>query len=141
MSGPVPQREDSLARPRSRKGKEIRPVTRGVMYEVTVPEPDPDWHPISLMLWEGIKTSGQSCYMQNSDWAWAWCLCEEMDKYKRSTKRSSMMAGILYSAMQGLLLTEGERRRVRIELHAPVEDSVPAAVLAIADYKRELGAA
>lgn len=37
-----------------------------------------------------------------------------------------------------LLVTEGDRRRVRIELQ-PEPEETPAAVLAIADYKRELG--
>jgi hypothetical protein len=51
------------------------------------------------------------------------------------------MAQTLYSALGNLLVTEGDRRRVRIELQEPEEETTPASVLAIADYRQELGLA
>lgn len=42
----------------------------------------------------------------------------------------------IYSALERSLVTEAHRRRVRIELHEPEDDSEPASVLAIADDKR-----
>jgi len=47
----------------------------------------------------------------------------------------------IYSAMERLLVTEADRRRVRIELHEPEDQGEPAAVVAIAAYKAELGVA
>ncbi len=142
MPGPVPNREENLARPRSRKGKEIRPVTKGTTLPAIIPEPDPNWHPIARMLWDSLQTSGQSAYYQSSDFAIAYSICDDIDVYKRQTKRSSMFAGVIYSAMASLLMTEGDRRRVRIELSdPPALNVVPASVTAIEAYKRELGAA
>ncbi|WP_372407220.1 hypothetical protein [Streptomyces luteireticuli] len=139
MPGPVPAREADLARPRERKGREVQPVTKGVARDVTVPDPDGDWHPIARRLWDSLETSGQSDFYQQSDWAFAFSLCDDLSHYKRSTKRSGQMLQTIYSAFERLLVAEGDRRRVRIELHEPEAEEQSAAVLAIADYKRDLG--
>lgn len=137
--GPVPNRSEDLARPRERKGRDIVAVTKGAARPTTAPDPDPQWHPIARQLWDALAVSGQADFYQNSDWAFAFSLCEDLSHYKKSLKRSGQMLQTIYSAMERLLVTEGDRRRVRIELHEPEGDSEPAAVLAIADYKRDLG--
>lgn len=139
MPGPVPRREAELARPRERKGRNVQPVTRGELRPVTIPHADPDWHPIAIRLYKALKSSGQADFYQNSDWALAYSLCEDLSHYKRSSKRSGQMLQTIYSALERLLVAEGDRRRVRIELHAPDDEAEPAAVLAIADYRRDLG--
>ncbi|WP_394615893.1 hypothetical protein JNUCC0626_40185 [Lentzea sp. JNUCC 0626] len=141
MPGPVPEREDNLARPRERKGKDVQAVSRGELRSVTVPHPDPEWHPIALRLYKALKTSGQADFYQNSDWAFAYSLCEDLSYYKRAPggKRSGQMLQTIYSAFERLLVTEGDRRRVRIELHEPEDETTPASVTAIADYRKELG--
>ena len=139
MPGPMPRREADLARPRERKGKDMVPVTKGELRSVRIPRVDPDWHPISKMLYESMKKSGQADFYQQSDWAFAYSICEDLSLYKNSSKRSGQMLQSIYSAMERLLITEGDRRRVRIELHAPEDEGEPAAVLAIADYKKDLG--
>lgn len=139
MPGPVPNREADLARPRERNGKAVIPVTKGEARPTTVPDADPHWHPIARRLWDALSTSGQADFYQDSDWAFAFSLCEDLSHYKSSMKRSGQMLQTIYSAMERLLVAEADRRRVRIELHEPDDDSEPAAVLAIADYKRELG--
>jgi hypothetical protein len=145
--GPIPNREQDLARPRSRKGKEIVPVTKGELRPVVVPRADPNWHPIAKMLYKSLSTSGQADFYQNSDWALAYSICEDLSEYKKPnvdrngveyTKRSGQMLQTIYSAMERLLVAEGDRRRVRIELHEKEPEGTPAAVLAIADYKSEL---
>ena len=78
MPGPIPSREADLARPRERKGSDIVPVTKGVLRTVTVPHADPDWHPIAARLYEALKTSGQADFYQDSDWAFAYSLCDDL---------------------------------------------------------------
>lgn len=116
--GPIPQREEELARPRKRKGGDVVKVTKGRLRPVTIPEPDEDWHPIALRLWRALETSGQADYYQDSDWAYAYSLCEDISWYKRGVKRSGQMLVALYGAMERLLITEGDRRRHRLELEA-----------------------
>ncbi|WP_443058365.1 phage terminase small subunit [Streptomyces sp. NBC_00442] len=141
IPGPVPNREADLARPRSRKGADVQPVAKGLMRDVKVPNADRNWHPIAKRLWDALKSSGQSDFYQNSDWAFAYSLCEDLSYYKTAGKRSGQMLQTIYSAFERLLVTEGDRRRVRIELHEPEPEEQSAAVLAIADYKKDLGLA
>ena len=137
MPGPVPNRSDDLARPRERKGGNQIPITKGTARPFTVPEPDPEWHPIALMLWDSLTKSGQQDFYQQSDWAFAWSICEDLSHYKNSKQRSAMMLSTIYSAMTSLLVTEGDRRRIRIELsEEPVEDDSEGIV--ITDLKARL---
>ncbi|MFI5763885.1 hypothetical protein ACIA8F_23470 [Streptomyces sp. NPDC051563] len=141
MSGPVPNRESDLARPRERKGSDVQPVTRGVARPTKVPNADRSWHPIAKRLWDSLKTSGQADFYQDSDWALAFSLCEDLSYYKKAGKRSGQMLQTIYSAFERLLVAEGDRRRVRVELHEPEPEVQSAAVLAIADYRQDLGLA
>lgn len=139
IRGPVPNRENDLARPRSRKGKDEAPVTKGEMRKVTVPNADPEWHEIARKLWDSLKTSGQRDFYQNSDWAYAYSICDDLSLYKKSGRRSSQMAQVIYSAMSNLLVTEADRRRIRIELHEPNNGEDIASVTAIESARAELG--
>lgn len=141
MPGPVPNREADLARPRERKGGEVQSVTRGVARPTKIPNSDRTWHPIAKRLWDSLKESGQADFYQASDWALAYSLCEDLSFYKKSGKRSGQMLQTIYGAFERLLVAEGDRRRVRIELHEPEPEEQSAAVLAIADYKKDLGLA
>lgn len=138
MPGPVPNRSEDLARPRERKGSDQQSIKTGEMRSVVVPHADSDWHPIARKLWDGMKSSGQADFFQNSDWAFAYSLMEDLSHYKKSGKRSGQMLQTIMSSLERLLITEADRRRARIELSAPVEEEASAAVLAIADYRKDL---
>lgn len=138
MPGPVPNRSEDLARPRERKGSNQPAVTPGILRDVVIPHKHQDWHPIAVKMWDALKTSGQADFFQNSDWAFAYSLMDDLSYYKKSGKRSGQMLQSIYSALERLLVTEADRRRVRIELSAPEDDSESAAVLAIADYRADL---
>jgi hypothetical protein len=148
MSGPIPNRSEDLARPRERKGKDIVPVTKGQLRPVTrIPAADKNWHPIAKRLYNSLKTSGQSDFYQDSDWMLAYSICEDLSVYKSPSfnrdgeeyfKRSGQMLQTIYSSMERLLVTEGDRRRVRIELSAPAPEGESATVLAIAAYRADL---
>lgn len=138
MPGPVPNRESDLARPRERKGGDQQSVTKGVLRETVIPHADKDWHPIARKLWDGVKTSGQVDFYQNSDWAMLYSLCDDLSHYKKSGKRSGQMLQTIYSAFERLLITEGDRRRVRIELHEPEPETQEASVTAIHEARAML---
>jgi hypothetical protein len=72
MSGPVPSINEDLSRPRERKGKEIVPVTKGELRPVRIPAADKDWHPIAKRWYNSLKTSGQSDFYQQRDWAFSY---------------------------------------------------------------------
>ena len=150
MPGPVPNREADLSRPRARRDPSTV-VTKGVLRPVTVPDADPEWHPIARNLFDSLKTSGQADFYQDSDWWFAWSLCEDLSHYKEGSKgvdkdtgegynkpRSGQMLQAILSAMTNLLVTEGDRRRVKIELTEPPPTGPTAAVTAISDAKSRL---
>lgn len=136
--GPIPQREGSLARERSRKGSDEQGVKPGLLRSVNRPIPDEEWHPISRMVWESLITSGQADFFQDSDWAYAYTLCEELSLFKTGSRRSPEMFKALLSGMANLLMTEGDRRRVRVELSAPEPAENSATVAVMDDYRARL---
>lgn len=150
IPGPIGNRSDDLARPRERKGGDQIPVTKGEARPVTIPEPDENWHEIAKLLWESLKTSGQSDFYQNSDWALAYSICDDLSYYKKPLfykdgteyhKRSGQMLQTIYSAMERLLVSEGDRRRVRIELSAPQVDEDDVGEAAADELEAGLGLA
>lgn len=149
--GPVPNRSEDLSRERDANRGDRPDISKGTLLPVIIPEPDPEWHPIATMLWESLAASGQSSYYQQSDWAFAYSLCEDLTRYKEPLvnketgetyfKRSGQMLQAIYSAMSNLLVTEADRRRVRIELTAPEPEEDDAVVLQLAEYAADLGLA
>ncbi len=139
MPGPVPNRESDLARPRERKGSDQVPVTKGVSRPTKVPHADPEWHPIARKFWDALKVSGQVDFYEQSDWAYAYSLMDDLSHYKSSTRRSSQMLAAIDGAMSKLLVTEADRRRVRVELHDHDDGVTDVEDEAIADYAAELG--
>ena len=118
------------------------------MRPVAIMDPDPEWHFIARMMWDSLDMSGQSDFYQQTDWAFAYSLCDDISEYKKPktdregneyTKRSPEMLKAILSAMTSLLITEGDRRRVRIELSAPEAETTPLSVVAIGDYRNRLG--
>lgn len=100
MPGPVPKRSDDLARPRARKGSDQQDVRRGTLRPVTVPDANKGWDPIAKRVWDGLKSSGQAEYFQNSDWAFAFSLMDDPSDYKRSGKPSGQMLQTIYTALE-----------------------------------------
>lgn len=172
------KREGELARPRDRKGANASaPAVLGTMRPVTVPAASKDWHPIAKRLYNAYKTSGQSDRWQNSDWAFAVSLMDDLSRFKIEEQRrdeaiaadeiwrslseeereeqgfdpkrgpfvpkggSAMKMVTIMSALERLGTTEADRLKVRIELTEPEPEQDDAEVIAIEEYKRDLGLA
>lgn len=140
MPGPVPNREADLSRPRSRRSPENK-VTKGVMRPVTKPPAREDWEPFVREFYDSLGESGQADFYQDSDWHYARILCDQLSAHYASGLRSGQMFQSIMAAMTSLLVTEGERRRVKIELTEPKPTGPTAAVTAIDEARRVLGKA
>jgi hypothetical protein len=135
------KREDELQRPRSRAGGNQPAVTKGVMRDVIVPREDPSWHPRAKRIFKAMRSSGQADFFQDTDWAFAMFLMDEVTTYANATRKSSQMLQTILDGLGRLMLTEVDRRKARIELQEPEPEQVGAEVVAIADYRAALNAA
>lgn len=141
MPGPVPKRSDQKHGHRTRA--ELGEVTHAPAGEqVRPPEPDEDWHPIARDFFMSLRKSGQSAFYQASDWQVARYVAEAMSRNLSDGKFSAMLFASVTSAMSELLVTEGDRRRVKLELerHAHTDPDEDASVTALAAYRRDVGA-
>lgn len=140
LRGPVPNRSDDLARPRERNGeaRQLGAITTGELRGTTIPHADPEWHDTAKKIYKSARTSGQEDFYQNSDWALLWSLCEDLSDYKKASRRSAQMAQVIYSGFTSLLLSEGDRRRARLELSVIKPDEKYAELFAIDAYRADL---
>lgn len=122
--------------------------------KVPVPAADKDWHPIAKRWYTSLKTSGQSELYEPSDWSTAYLIAESMSRDLKPQVvgiteegdvvraeiplKGASLAGYL-KAMNALLVTEGDRRRMRLELQGAEEQGPSAAVTALNDYRDALG--
>lgn len=140
MPGPMRNRPEDLSRGRDAERGDRAPIGKGTLRPVeNVPAPGEDWCELAKELYLSAAESGQADFYQKSDWMLWWSLCEDLDYYKRMGKRSGQMLQTIYSTMTELLVTEGARRKANVILTDPEPEEDDAAVLALADYRSELG--
>ena len=148
-SGPPPKRSSE----RRRRNKESKADKLEVAGTVKPLDPDEEWHPIARQWFESLLESGQREFYEPSDWSLAYLIAEsisrdlkpqvigiheETGEIKRATipmKGASLSAYL--KAMTALMVSEGDRRRARLELEraAPDESSEPAGVTALHEYR------
>lgn len=136
MPGPPPKRSTQ----RRRRNK--APAANKVAVEDTVrgPKLTGRHSAAARRFWEALRRSGQAEFYQASDWAAAELVVAAIDTFVR--KPSAMMLASINSAMSNLLVTEGDRRRVRLELEQPAAAREPdveqAKIKQLADYRKRV---
>lgn len=140
MPGPVPKKD--AERRRRNKGPEAKGGTSHIPAEVVnvddllagdveIPQPDEDWHPIAAQVYEAQMRSGQVIWMEPSDWAMLYLLCESISRDLNPqvvgvTEEGGVVKDYIplkgaslssyLKAFNMLLVAEGGRRQLRIEL-------------------------
>lgn len=151
--GPVPKRSTQRHGHRSKAEKaSTEQVPAGP--EVQAPEADEGWHPVARRWYEALSTSGQSRFYEPSDWATAFLLAESIS---RELSPQPMVVGkggdasvefvslppkgaALSAWLKGmtvLLVTEGDRRRLHLELTRTASED-EAHVSELDDYRSRL---
>lgn len=128
MSGPPPKRQAQRRRRNKPEGPTLVSVPAGAAAsadpKTKVPRVSPSWHPLMKDWFRSLKESDQSVFYQSSDWQTARLLAEVMSQELNSGEgvKASMLAEFNRAAAS-LMTTEGERRRLRVELSAGASGS------------------
>ena len=149
--GPPPKREEERRRTnKTTETGESTAVERLVVDPAkladttTVPAPaaNPAWGPIPNMVYEAAKRSAMRELYEPTDWAQLFIICEALNQGfspQEVVIQNGPMAGqtvevvqpiggaVLTSIMKGLsslMFTEGDRRRVRLEVERKFSDAV-----------------
>ena len=137
MPGPLPKRSTERTRRNKPENEGSVPLSKGERVPYRVPPVDKDWHPRAKQWYRSMSRSGMRDYYEASDYEYARILCDALTEYyKRPT---AMMLATILTGMTSLGVTEGERRRMRIELEDPKEAETSASLVAIDTYRAQLG--
>lgn len=112
MASPIPKRSEHRRRVNKVPGLQKAPGA----VRVTVPKPDDNWHPLAREWFLSLRKSGQSQFYEPSDWAYAKIVAHELSTSIETNRPQAMMLTALFAAMADLLVTEGSRRKLRLEL-------------------------
>ena len=135
--GPIPKREAERSRRNKSENEGGIPLSKGVSRGGKPLAASSDWHPRARQWYRSLTRSGMADYYEQSDWATAAIIADGLTEYyKRPT---AMMLATLIQAMTSLGTTEGERRRMRIELEPLKESETSASIVAIDTYRAQLG--
>lgn len=134
VRGPVPNRSDQ----RVRRNKPDVPIDKVVSIgAVTVPPLDlPSPHPLVRDLYESLQHSGQAKFYEPSDWQYARIALHFADQLLKSSRPSAQLLVTVNQMLSSLLVSEGDRRRVRLEVERN-QGTEDAQVLQVADLFRQ----
>lgn len=108
---------------------------------VSRPEPPEHWHSHVVAMWDALAESGQAQFYESSDWQFGFLLMERMSRLlDRDDPAPAAWRGV-DEGLARLLVTEGDRRRMRLELErtsskAQAQDAQAEAT--ISDIRRRL---
>lgn len=138
MPGPPPKR----AAQRRRRNKSSEPESAPGAKPVGPPKANHLWHPIAKAWYNALGDSGQSRFYEPSDWATAAVIAEAISRdlkpqYVGMTETGKVVKEALpikgaslaayLKGMTALMVTEGDRRRLRLELEKPGPDPAQTA--------------
>lgn len=132
--GPVPKRSEDRIRHDSHVIDKVHAF--GVVKKPDLGLGD-NVHPIIADFWESTAESAQSRYYEASDWQYFRVCLHFLNQLLKSNKPSAQMLTVVNQMLTDLLVSEGSRRRVRLEIERNVTTQ-DAEVKDISDYFRKL---
>jgi hypothetical protein len=147
--GPVPKRTDVRRRVNKDPAGSVTKAPSGRTARggaTRAPLASRKWHPIAIRWYNALKASGQSRFYEPSDWmqayVWAEILSGQLNALTNGEKVSAMMLATWDAASARLLVTEGDRRRMRLELQHGRPQADPdddAGVASMDKWRKKLG--
>lgn len=134
---PIPKRSDQLIR---RNKPEVEVTKIEAVGEINQPElgfENP--HPMIQDFWDSLAESAQAIYYEPSDWQFARFTLHFADNLLKNSRPSAQMLQSVNSALGDLLVSEGARRRVRLEIER--QQSKAEVLDLAAEFKKRMGTA
>lgn len=113
LSGIQTVLNDLLITEGSRRRRRVLLDKRGK--KVKAPAGDPEWHDDAKNLYEAAQKGKQAEYYEPSDWAYLHFVMTELTQH-RETNRSGLMFTTIHSMLADVLMTEGTRRQLDLDL-------------------------
>ena len=111
--GPAPARSDQ----KRRRNKPETPVEQVEQDgAVEVPAADESWHPKASAWYAALEQSGQARYYEPSDWQTAQIAAETLHRFLTDEKPNAQLLAQFNAMQAALMVTEGARRRVGVEV-------------------------
>lgn len=136
--GPVPARSDQ----KRRRNVPEQPTEQVALEgEVSVPAAAEHWHSIAAAWYASLERSAQSRFYEPSDWQTAQVAAETLHKFLVDEKPNAQLLAQFNAMQAALMVTEGARRRVGIEVTRSSAGDAPKAagnVTAMADRRKRL---
>lgn len=132
QKGPVPKRSTERIR---RNKDDVGIDTIEAIGPVATPDlgfEDP--HPLILDLYTSLSESAQSQYYEPSDWQFARFTLHFADQLVKSGRPSAQLLAAVNQSLTDLLVSEGSRRRVRLEVERSQSEGT---VLDVAEMFRQ----
>lgn len=133
--GPIPKRSSE----RRRRNKPDGPVDSiDISGAVEVPELGMDVHPLAADLYASLADSGEARFYEPSDWEYARMTAYVTSKLLDSSRISAQLLAAVDGMWARLLVAEGDRRRVHLEVerNSTVEGPSAAKVARMDAYRR-----
>jgi hypothetical protein len=107
-----------------------------------MPPASREWHSIARRWYMALGRSAQREFYQPSDWAQAYLAAEVLSRLLTADKLSAVGLAAWDGMSARLLVTEGDRRRARIELERqkPHDADAAAGVTSMLDWQKKLSA-
>jgi len=168
MSGPVGKRDEERRRRNKPEGgieTQSVDIANLIQIDVEIPVADENWEPLTKSYWDSFQSSGQAIFYEPTDWMTAYMLMEVLDRWLKpqdvrvgedrpaqqeggevtylfEPKILAMPGATLNAILKGLtalMATEGDRRRLKIELErkAAREAAVEGTVTDIVSRRSE----
>jgi len=146
--GPIPKRSEE----RRRENKPSTPLDKvDAVGPVAIPKANPKWHPVAKRIYGSLRSSGQSKFYEASDWAAAYLLAESLSRdLKPQVVGEDVLTGKAFRAdkplkgaslaaylkgFAALGVTEGDRRRMGIEIDRKPKKPELASVAVMDEYR------
>lgn len=104
-----------------RYGDDVTKVSAANSLTFKSPQPskNTDWSDSAKLIWTSLSKSIQASLYEETDWAIAYQLMGRITDYQAQAKRNSELLTGIAQGFDSLLMTEGSRRRLRLEVDPP----------------------